>query len=303
MENHDDIVKSLSTIRDYVRWSMGRFTEANIFYGHGTDNAWDEAVALIFHLLRMPDDADSRVLDAQLTKTERKLIIRVVETRCHDRVPVAYLIGSAWFAGLKFKVDERVLIPRSPIAELIESGFAPWMTRDIRQVLDIGTGSGCIGLACAWHFDAQADLLDISPDALEVARQNVNSLGLNKQIRLIQSDVFDRLSSDDHRARYDLIVSNPPYVDEDDLAQMPAEYHHEPKIGLAAGPDGLDFAKRILRESAEFLNDDGILVMEVGNSWLALEAHFASVPFTWVEFERGGHGVCVFSKQQLEQYF
>jgi ribosomal protein L3 glutamine methyltransferase len=303
MEKHDDIAKALTTIRDYIRFAMGRFTQAKIYYGHGTDNAWDEAVTLIFHLLHLPADADERVLDSTLTKSERLLIIRVVETRCHDRIPVPYLTGEAWFAGLRFKVDERVLVPRSPIAELIESGFSPWAEGDIRSVLDIGCGSGCIGLACAYHFDASADLIDISPDALEVARQNIGALGLGNQTRLIQSDVFESLASQTPPSRYDLIVSNPPYVDTNDMDSMPAEYHHEPRLGLEAGSDGLDFARRILADAANYLEDSGLLVMEVGNSWVALEAAYPNVPFTWVEFTRGGHGVCVFSRTQLQQYF
>ena len=303
MERYDEVTKVLTTVRDYMRWSMGRFTQARIFYGHGTDNAWDEALALIFHLLHLPSDTDERVLDAKLTIKERKLIVQVVETRCHDRIPVAYLTGEAWFAGLRFKVDERVLVPRSPIAELIENGFSPWATANINSVLDLGTGSGCIGLACAAHFDARADLLDISPDALEIARQNTASLGLTQQVRLIQSDLYDSLSNNQEAPSYDLIVSNPPYVDAEVLASMPPEYHHEPQLGLAAGDDGLQFAAKILAGAAGFLNDSGILVLEVGNSWPALEQAFPNVPFTWVEFSRGGHGVCVFSKAELEQYF
>jgi len=303
MEKHDEIAKTLTTIRDYIRFAMGRFTQAKVYYGHGTDNAWDEAVSLVFHLLHLPADADQRVLDSTLTKAERLLIIRVIETRCHDRVPVPYITGEAWFAGLRFKVDERVLIPRSPIAELIESGFNPWAEGNIRSVLDIGTGSGCIGLACAYHFDASADLLDISPDALEVARQNVAALGLGNQTRLIQSNVFEALANQQPAPRYDLIVSNPPYVDAEDLASMPAEYQHEPRLGLEAGNDGLDFARKILTEAAAYLEDNGLLVMEVGNSWVALEAAYPQVPFVWVEFAHGGHGVCVFSRAQLQQYF
>lgn len=298
MEKHEEIIKSLSTIRDYARWSMGRFTQSNVFYGHGTDNAWDEAISLIFHLLHLPHDADERVLDSNLTHNERRVILRLVDARCQDKIPVAYLTNEAWFAGLPFTVDERVLIPRSPIAELIESQFEPWARAPIKSVLDIGTGSGCIGLACAIYLEAKTDLADISPDALEIARQNIARHQLASRVRLIQSDLLESITE-----RYDLIVSNPPYVDAGDLASMPAEYHHEPRLGLEAGRDGLDCAKLILAQSAEYLNDNGLLILEVGNSDLALEAAFSHVPFTWVEFSRGGHGVCVFTKAELEQYF
>ena len=298
MENQDDIVKTLTSIRDYMRWSMGRFHQAQVYYGHGTDNAWDEAQSLIYHLLQLPPDADDRLLDAVLTRKERQLIVRLVETRCHDKLPVAYLTGEAWFAGLRFKVDERVLIPRSPIAELIESHFQPWAQNNIQQALDLGTGSGCIGLACAVYLDAKVDLADVSPDALEVARQNIALHGLADHCKLVQSNVFDSID-----ARYDLIVSNPPYVDAHDLATMPLEYHHEPKLGLEAGHDGLEIAHRILAEAADYLNDDGLLVLEVGNSWLALEEAYPNVPFTWIEFRRGGHGVCLFHKEELQRYF
>lgn len=298
MESLNDISKTLTTIRDYIRWSMGRFTQAKAYYGHGTDNAWDEAVTLIFHLLHLPRDTDERVFDAVLTKKERELIVQLVETRCHDKIPVAYLTGEAWFAGMRFKVDERVLIPRSPIAELIENHFQPWVQLPIQKVLDLGTGSGCIGLACAAYLDTDVDLVDLSSDALEIARQNIAQLGLAHRAKLIQSDVFDGIDT-----HYDLIVSNPPYVDEHDFATMPHEYQHEPEQGLKAGPEGLDIANRILAESAQYLNDGGILVLEVGNSWEALEEAYPKVPFTWVEFERGGHGVCVMTKQDLLNYF
>ncbi|NND38804.1 MAG: 50S ribosomal protein L3 N(5)-glutamine methyltransferase [Pseudomonadales bacterium] len=297
-ERHDDLIKSLLTIRDYTRLAMGRFTEAGLCYGHGTDNAWDEAIALIFHLLNLPHDADDRVLDARLTPNERRVILRMIETRCHEKIPVAYLTNRAWFAGLEFIVDERVLVPRSPIAELIERGFSPWLNHEVSSVLDLCTGSGCIGIACALHLDASVDLVDISPDALEVARQNVARHQLANRARLLQSDLFEAAEGP-----YDLIVSNPPYVDAQDLANMPAEYHHEPRLGLQAGDDGLDFARQILSQSARYLSEQGVLVLEVGNSADALETAFPDLAFTWVEFSRGGHGVCVLDKSTLQQHF
>ncbi len=298
MDGSSEITKHLTTLRDYLRWSIGRFNQAQLYYGHGTDNAWDEAVTLIYHLLQLPDDHDERLLDATLTPTERGLIMRMVEMRCHDRVPVAYITNSAWFAGLQFTVDERVLIPRSPIAELIERGFAPWAPPAIDRVLDLCTGSGCIGIACAVHLGAEVDLADISTDALEVARQNCQRHQLGTQAHLLQSDLFDAVEG-----QYAVIVTNPPYVDADDFNTMPAEYQHEPALGLQGGDDGLDLARQILAQAADYLADDGILVMEVGNSWVALEAAFPQVPFTWAEFERGGHGVLVLSKAELAQYF
>jgi len=298
MNLQPEIVKHLTTIRDYMRWTVGRFNQSQIFCGHGTDNYWDEAVALIFHLLHLPHDTDERVLDASLTPPERDLIVRLVETRCQDKIPVAYLTGEAWFAGLCFKVDERVLIPRSPIAELIVNEFQPWVTTPVHKVLDLCTGSGCIGLACVAHMGVHASLADISADALEIARQNATIHGLSDHTRLIQTDLFDNIDDS-----FDLIVTNPPYVDADDLATMPLEYHHEPKLGLAAGEDGLVFAKEILAKAAGFLNDGGSLVMEVGNSWRTLENTYPNVPFTWIEFGRGGHGVCIFTKSELQRYF
>jgi len=298
MQNHDEITSQLTTIRDYARWSMGRFTESNIFYGHGTDNAWDEALTLIFHLLHLPPEANQHVLDAVLTKAERQLILRVVEARCLDRMPLPYLTNEAWFTGMPFIVDERVLIPRSPIGELIENGFFPWAPQTTSKVLDMCTGSGCIGLACVNHLDVEADLVDLSEGALAVAAKNITKHGMSESARIIQSDLFAEVN--DH---YDIIVTNPPYVDAADLDAMPPEFHHEPRVALAAGDDGLDLAHRILAEASSYLTEQGILVMEVGNSWVALEKAYPSIPFTWIEFERGGHGVCVFNRQELIQHF
>lgn len=298
MEKRDDVLKALVTIRDYARWSVSRFTQARVCYGHGTDNAWDEALALIFHGLGLPHELSNEVLDSRLTMRERQTIVTLVETRVHDRLPVPYITGDAWFAGMPFKVDERVLIPRSPIAELIENQFQPWAQHPIETVLDLCTGSGCIGLACAAHLGADVDLADISADALEVARQNIGRHQLGEQAKLIQSDLLEQVSGS-----YDLIVSNPPYVDLNDFNSMPAEYQHEPAMALASGNDGLDCARQILAQAASYLNDNGLLVLEVGNSFVALEQAFPDVPFTWLEFQRGGHGVCVLGKEELRQYF
>lgn len=297
-QNQDEIAKTLLTIRDYIRYAMSRFGQAKVYFGHGADNGWDEALHLILPLLHLSHDTDERILDATLSKNERQHLIRLIETRVNERLPVPYITGEAYFAGMTFVVDERVLIPRSPIAELLENNFQPWLQTTPSRILDLCTGSGCIGLACAAYLDADVCLADISTDALEVARKNIALHDMQDVAELCQSDLFDNVSG-----KFDLIVSNPPYVDAEDLAAMPAEYHHEPQLALEAGTDGLIFAKEILEQAAKFLTDKGLLVMEVGNSWVHLEQAYPEVPFTWIEFERGGHGVLVFNKAELEQYF
>lgn len=292
----NDITQDLKTLRDFLRWAVSTFNREGIFYGHGTDNAWDEALHLVNHLLHLPPAGDQRFLDANLTAEEKQAIVGLVNRRVAERIPVPYLIGEAWFAGLKFAVDERVLIPRSPIAELIEQGFHPWLANEPETILDLCTGSGCIGIACAHAFPAaRVDLSDISLAALEVARDNIRRHGLEHQVTAIQSDLFDGLAG----KTYDLIVSNPPYVDAVDMASLPAEFRHEPELALASGADGLDFTRRLLTEAAAHLTPDGVLIVEVGNSWPALEAAFPDLPFTWVEFERGGGGVFMLRRDDL----
>lgn len=298
MQNDADLVKSLLTVRDYIRLAISRFTEAGVYFGHGTDNAWDEAVSLIFYLLHLPVEIDSRVLDARLSLDERKLVIRMIETRCVDRIPVPYLTGQINFAGIQFLIDERVIIPRSPISELIEKQFQPWLKQPPENVLDLCCGSGCIGLASALHLDCNVTLADISVDALEVARKNITRLSLQTEASLVQSDLFDQLEG-----KFDLILSNPPYVDEEDLSSMPSEFRHEPIMALSAGKDGLEFARRILHDAQQFLTEDGFLVMELGNSWVHLEAAYPQIPWLWLEFERGGHGVLMISRAELVEYF
>lgn len=290
----------LTTIRDFIRWGASRFNAAGLYFGHGTDNAWDESVQLVLHTLHLSvQDSRPEWLDARLTLSEQQAVARMFDRRIRERVPAAYLTGEAWFAGLKFHVDSRVLVPRSPIAELIEAGFEPWLEREPERVLDLCTGSGCIGIACAYAFEqAQVDLSDISPDALAVARENIALHQLDDRVAAVESDLFSGLSG----RQYDLIVSNPPYVDARDLAAMPAEYHAEPALGLASGDDGLDFTRRLLAQAAEHLSEDGLLVVEVGNSQQALEQAFPSLPMVWVEFERGGHGVFVLPASALRAY-
>ncbi len=295
-EARQNLIQDLETLRDWLRYAVSRFSEADVYCGHGTDNHWDEAVHLLIQSLFLPMDDNIHFLDAKLTRDERERVLWRIERRVEQRVPVPYLTGEAWFMGLPFYVDDRVLIPRSPLAEFLEEEGEPWLhERPVYRILDLCTGSGCIGIAAAHQFpDAQVDLADVSTGALEVARQNIQRYGMGDRVRAIYSDVFDDLSE-----RYDLIITNPPYVDADDLAAMPPEYRHEPALGLAAGDDGLAVIRRILDEAHQYLTPEGLLVGEVGNSQEALETAFPEVPFTWIEFERGGHGVFLLEAADL----
>lgn len=295
------MTKELKTIRDFIRFATSQFNEAALYYGHGTDNAWDEAIALILHSLHLPHDIDRSMLAANLTLQEREHLLALIEKRVKNRVPVPYLTHEAWFAGLSFYVDERVLIPRSPIAELIEQQFLPWIEEDrVHRILDLCTGSGCIAIACAQAFpDAEVDASDISPDALAVAKINVLRHGLEDRVHLHESNLFAQLP----KARYDIIVSNPPYVSAAEMDALPTEYRHEPALGLAAGQDGLDIVTTMLKQARDYLQPHGLLIVEVGNSEVALSEQFAQVPFTWLEFQRGGGGVFLLTAKQVEDYF
>lgn len=295
------VIRELVSLRDLLRWGMSQFYEANLYYGHGTDNAWDEALALVLSALHLPPDVNPAVLDARLLERERAAIVELIQKRAIERLPSAYLTRQAWFCGLSFYVDQRVIIPRSPIAELIEKGFAPWVQpENVERVLDLCTGSGCIAIACAVHMpEIKVDAVDISSQALEVARVNVERHALESQVRLIHSDLFTGVSGQ----IYDLIVSNPPYVGGTELAALPAEYQHEPKVALAGGGvDGLEIVIRILQQAGQHLSPQGVLIVEVGNSQQALIERFPEAPFIWLEFERGGDGVFLLTAEQLLDY-
>ena len=292
--------ESLLTIRDFVRWGASRFNEKGLFYGHGTDNALDEAAVLVLSALSLPADLPSAYLDCRVTPAERERILAILHQRIDERVPAAYLTREVMFAGLRFYVDERVLVPRSPIAELIENGFAPWVSdASVGRVLDLCTGSGCIAIGCAYCFpDASVDAVDISTKALDVARINIERHRLSDRVEPILSDLFDGLKG----RRYDLIVSNPPYVSLDEYSNLPVEYHREPIVGLEAGHDGLDVVSRILEQAVDYLEPGGVLVMEVGSSAATLIERYPEVPFMWFDFERGGDGVFLLTAEELQEH-
>lgn len=289
----------LRTLRDHIRWAVSRFHAEQLFFGHGTDNAWDEARQLVLGALHLPWEMADSYLDCRLEDDEREHLQGLLRRRIEQRVPTAYLLGQSWFCGLPFSVDERVLIPRSPIGQLIERRFEPWLAQSTTRILDLCTGSGCIGIACAYEFlDAEVVLADLSFEALEVANRNIEQHGLEDRVYTVQSDGFDGLP----KQRFDLIVSNPPYVDAEDFADMPDEYHHEPALGLACGDDGLDLVRRMLAEAADHLTESGTLIIEVGNSQVHVEALYPEVDFTWLEFTEGGHGVFLLAASQCREH-
>jgi len=297
-ETNEEICQQLETVGDFVRYAASQFNRADVFFGHGNDNAWDEAITLVLFVLALPSELTKHIMQCRLTNDEKQHVLAVIEQRIVEELPAAYITHQTSFAGLPFYVDERVLVPRSPIGEYIEQRFSPMIPagQSIERILDLCTGSGCIAIACAHYFpEAEVDAVDLSVDALNVAQINIEDHGLSAQVIPIQSDVFSGVEGQ----RYDLIVTNPPYVDQEDVDSLPAEFKHEPEIGLGSGVDGLDIVRQILAQSSEHLTDDGILICEVGNSQIHVEATYPEVAFNWLSFERGGHGVFMLSKQQL----
>lgn len=295
-----NIKDSLHTLRDFIRYSLSQFGEKNIYLGHGTDNSWDEAVHLVLAAVHLPWDTNQAVLDSKLIDAEKERILDFIQQRVELRRPLAYITNEAWFCQLPFYVDQRVIIPRSPIAELIERQFSPWFVNpDVPLILDLCAGSGCIGIACAYAFEeAYVDLVDISDSVLEVAQINIDKHELGERVQAIQSDLFSELDN----KKYGLIVSNPPYVNAEDLSSMPEEYKHEPALALGSGADGLDITKRILQQAADYLTEDGILIVEVGNTEVNLTCQYPDLPIIWLELENGGNGVFVISCKSLQQY-
>lgn len=297
MGNDSDDAQTNVTVEELVREAAAQLEESGVFFGHGTDNSLDEAAMLVFHVMELDHAQADLAYSQEVPPTQRRRVEELLARRINERIPAAYLTHEAWFCGLDFYVDERVLVPRSPIAELIQDEFSPWIDpARVNQVLDLCTGSGCIGIAAAVAFpEARVDLADLSEDAVEVARINVARHGIGSQVSVYQGDLFNAVRGH----RYDVIVSNPPYVAEEEFRSLPDEYNKEPGMGLVAGEDGLDLVRTILVEAADFLEPGGILVVEVGSAEAALEQAFPDVPFTWLEFEYGGSGVFTLNREEL----
>lgn len=307
MQNASDLLtdtQDLISIGDYIRWATSRFRQAGLCFGHGTDNALDEACWLIADALHLELPLNTELHPCRLTPSERALVSALLERRVRERIPAAYLTGRAWFAGLEYVVNHAVMIPRSPIAELIQQQFSPWLDpQGISTLLDLCAGSGCIGIAAAAYLPhARVDLAERSAAALQVAACNVqrltDSAELDDRVRLVESDLFCALDG----CRYDLIVSNPPYVGRAELAALPPEYAHEPEAAFAAGEDGLDLVLRMLREAPDYLSEHGALIVEVGNTAAVLAERLPGVPWMWLEFEHGGEGVFLLHRKQLIDY-
>ncbi|RKS85175.1 [LSU ribosomal protein L3P]-glutamine N5-methyltransferase [Orbus hercynius] len=293
------MINQLHTIQDFIRWAASTFNRSDIYYGHGSDNAIDEAKQLVLPSLNLPLTIPTEFYSANLTVDEKQLIIDCVTARTEQHIPTPYLTNTAWFCGHQFYVDERVLIPRSPIGELIQNHLAGIIDFEPHNMLDLCTGSGCIGIACAYEYpDAEVDVADISDDALEVAQINIDAHQLSHRVLPVLSDLFNDLPD----VEYDVIISNPPYVDQEDMDDLPLEFRTEPELALAAGNDGLDIVRRILKSSAAHLSKFGVLICEVGNSSVALQAQYPQIPFKWIKFANGGDGVFMLTKKQLIEF-
>lgn len=295
---YSEAIKQFSTVRDLLRFAVSRFNEAGLFFGHGTHNAYDEAAYLILHSLHLPLDTLEPFLDARLTSTELKSVLHILERRVTERIPAAYLTNEAWLGDFHFYVDERVIVPRSFIAELLREQLAPWVDdpETVTSALDLCTGSGCLAILMSHAFpNAEIDAADISPDALEVAQRNVTDYGLEEHIRLVQSDLFSNLDG----RLYDVIISNPPYVNAPSVETLPPEYRHEPELALGSGEDGLDATRVILREASMHLNPGGILIVEIGHNRDAVEFAFPDLPFSWLETSAGNEFVFLLKREQL----
>ncbi|MEW6165970.1 MAG: 50S ribosomal protein L3 N(5)-glutamine methyltransferase [Pseudomonadota bacterium] len=295
-----ELLDDLHTIRDWLRWGTSRFSEAKLFFGHGCDNAHDEAAWLILHALHLPPDRLDPYLDARLTRHERLAVLELLQQRIARRLPAAYLTHEAWQAGLRFYVDERVLIPRSYFADLLVDGFAPWVDDPwtVESALDLCTGSGCLAILMAHAFpNAQVDAADISKDALEVAQRNVADHGLKERVRLVQGDLFAGLGK--RPRKYDLVISNPPYVTAQAMRELPPEYRHEPENALAAGDDGLDIVRRILAGAKAHLKPGGLLAVEVGHNREIVETAFPELPLTWIDTDSGEGKIFLLRREDL----
>lgn len=288
----------LHSVRDWIRYSVSQFEQSGVFFGHGTSNAYDESVWLVLSGLHLPLDMLEQFVDARVLPEEGKHLQHLIQRRVTERVPTAYLLREAWLRGFKFYVDERVIVPRSFIAELLENSLAPYIEYPelIQSAADICTGSGCLGILLAHAFpDAQIDVVDISADAIAVANINIRQYQLEHQVQAIQSDMLNALQG----KRYDLIISNPPYVDAQAMAQLPEEYRNEPQLALGSGADGLDHTHTLLRQAGDFLNDDGLLVVEIGHNREALINAYPTTPFTWLEVDAGDQFVFLLHKADL----
>ena len=288
----------LSTLRDMLRFGVSRFTEAGLFFGHGSDNAWDEAAYLLLHTLHLPIDRLEPFMDARLTSSERADVLEIIGRRISERLPAAYLTNEAWLGDCRFYVDQRVIVPRSHIAELLREQLSPWVEDPwaIRNVLDMCTGSGCLAILAAHAFpEAKVDGVDISPDALMVARRNVDDYDLAARLRLTESNAFAALEG----KVYDVIISNPPYVNAESMAALPEEYRREPELALASGEDGLDFTRILLKQAARHLSPKGLLIVEIGHNREALEMAFPDTSFVWLDTSAGDENVFILRREDL----